>query len=142
VVGALAAALAFGEAEGDSVVLSDPLSFWGGFDLHTGTVVDVRHPERDVSLAGKVVFMPGGRGSSSSSAVLAEAIRVGTGPAAVVLLQADSIIALGAIVAAELYGIRCPVVQLDAARYRAAAAAGRLRVTATPDIVEVVAIDA
>jgi predicted aconitase with swiveling domain len=54
--------------------------------------------------------MPSGRGSSSSSYVFAEAIRAGIAPAAVVLGEADAIVALGAIVAAELYGIEVPVV--------------------------------
>jgi predicted aconitase with swiveling domain len=62
------------------------------------------------SLAGRVLVMPSGRGSSSSSYVLAEAIRAGTAPVAVVLGAADAIVALGAIVAAELYGIAVPVV--------------------------------
>ncbi|HEX6989595.1 MAG TPA: DUF126 domain-containing protein, partial [Bacillota bacterium] len=56
------------------------------------------------------LLMPGGRGSSSSSTVLAEAIRLGTGPAAILLTERDAIIALGALVAGELYGRVCPVV--------------------------------
>jgi predicted aconitase with swiveling domain len=92
------------------VVLSEPLSFWGGMDPYTGEVVDGHHPQAGVSLAGRVVAMRSGRGSSSSSSVLAEAIRSGTGPAAVVLVEPDVIVALGSIVAAELYGAEVPVV--------------------------------
>ncbi len=55
-------------------------------------------------------MMESGRGSSSGSSVLAEAIRAGTAPAAILLKQRDSIIVTGAIVAAELYDISCPVV--------------------------------
>ncbi len=58
--------------------------------------------------------MPSGRGSSSSSYVLAEAIRAGTAPAAIILREPDGIIALGAIVARELYGAAPPVVVLSA----------------------------
>jgi hypothetical protein len=54
--------------------------------------------------------MPSGRGSSSSSSVLAESIRAGTAPAAIVLGEADPILALAAIVARELYGKTTPVV--------------------------------
>ncbi len=54
--------------------------------------------------------MPAGRGSSSSSSVLAESLRLGTGPAAIVLSERDVIIAVGAIAAFELYGVVCPVV--------------------------------
>jgi hypothetical protein len=57
--------------------------------------------------------MPGGRGSSSSSSVLAEAIRAGTAPAAIVLTDPDPIIALGALVARELYGVSIPIVVLE-----------------------------
>jgi uncharacterized protein len=55
-------------------------------------------------------MMESGRGSSSGSSVLAEAIRAGTAPAAILLRQRDAIIVTGAIVAAELYDIACPVV--------------------------------
>jgi uncharacterized protein len=54
--------------------------------------------------------MPSGRGSSSSSSVLAEAIRAGTAPIAIVLFEPDPILALGAIVARELYGRTIPIV--------------------------------
>jgi predicted aconitase with swiveling domain len=60
-----------------------------------------------------VLVMPVGRGSSSASAVLAETLRLGTGPAAVVLASPDVILAAGSVVARELYGIECPVVELD-----------------------------
>jgi predicted aconitase with swiveling domain len=42
--------------------------------------------------------------------VLAEAIRAGTAPAGIVLGEADPIVALGAIVARELFGTTIPVV--------------------------------
>jgi predicted aconitase with swiveling domain len=62
--------------------------------------------------------MPSGRGSSSSSSVLAETIRADTGPVAIVLAEPDRIIALGALVAAELYGRATPVVVVEEATYR------------------------
>jgi hypothetical protein len=99
-----------GRGRGVVLVLDEPLSFWGGIDPATGDVIDVHHPQLGENVAGKVLVMPGGRGSSSSSSVLAEAIRAGTGPAAIVLLEPDPIVALGAIVARELYGASVPVV--------------------------------
>jgi predicted aconitase with swiveling domain len=105
-----ARALVPGTAEGTLLVLDEPLSFWGGLDPETGDVVDVRHPQRGANVVGRILVMPSGRGSSSSSSVLAEAIRAGTAPAAIVLGQADPILALGAIVARELYGKVTPVV--------------------------------
>ncbi len=105
--------LAPGLATGRALVLDEPLSFWGGLDPVTGRLIDVHHPQAGASLTGRVVCMPSGRGSSSSSYVFAESIRAGTSPAAVVLGEPDSIVALGAIVAAELYGIEIPVVVAD-----------------------------
>ena len=101
-----------GAAAGDVLVLAEPLSFWGGLDPDTGVVTDARHPQRGAVLTGAVVVMHSGRGSSSSASVLAEAIRAGTGPAAIVLAEADPIVVLGALVAGELYGIQVPVVEV------------------------------
>jgi predicted aconitase with swiveling domain len=105
-----ARALVAGSAEGEALVLDEPLSFWGGVDPATGDVIDVHHPQAGRNVAGTVLVMPSGRGSSSSSSVLAEAIRAGTAPAAIVLLEPDPIVALGAIVARELYGTAMPIV--------------------------------
>src|SRR5881392_3980615 len=108
-----------GRARGTAVVLEEPLSLWGGIDVGTGRVIDVRHPQHGVLLAGRIVVMPSGRGSSSSSSVLAEAVRLGTAPAAIVLAEPDQIVALGAIVAQELYGRTLPVVAIDPDAYPA-----------------------
>lgn len=102
-----------GVATGVALVLDEPVSFWGGLDAASGVIVDQRHPQAGVSIRGRVVVMPEGRGSSSSSAVIAEAIRAGQGPAAIVLRVPDHIVALGAFVAAGLYDVVCPVVVTD-----------------------------
>lgn len=99
-----------GEASG-RILRLEPLSFWGGTDL-TGTITDERHPHRGVSVTGRVLVMRSGRGSSSSSSVLAEQLRTGAGPAAIILAEVDPIIVTGAIVAAELYQRFLPIVQL------------------------------
>jgi predicted aconitase with swiveling domain len=112
-------ALAPGRASGPVVRLDEPLSLWGGMDPATGDVIDRRHPQSGVNLTGCVLVMPSGRGSSSSSTILAESVRAGTGPVAIVLRVPDPIIGLGSIVAGELYGRAVPVVVLDEAPYGA-----------------------
>lgn len=92
-----------------ALVLTEPLSLWGGMDPATGKIIDAHHPQRGVSLVGRVVVMPSGRGSSSSASVLAEAARAGTAPAAILLAEPDLILTIGAIVAEELYGVHIPV---------------------------------
>lgn len=99
-----------GEAAGRALVLAEPLSFWGGIDVASGAIIDHAHPDCGQIVAGRVLVMPGGRGSSSSSAILAEAIRLGTAPLAIVLAYPDPILTVGAIVARSLYGLRCPIV--------------------------------
>ncbi len=105
-----ARALVEGKASGRVLRLKEPLSFWGGLDPTTGQVVDHRHPDFGARVAERILVMPSGRGSSSSSSVLAEAIRAGTGPKGIVMAAPDGIVALGAIVAAELYGVVVPVI--------------------------------
>lgn len=104
-------ALVAGTASGRVLRLA-PLSFWGGFDPEAGRVIEPSHPQFGVELAGRILVMPLGRGSSSSSNVLAEAIRLNTAPAAILLRDPDLILATGAWVAAELYGRACPVLLL------------------------------
>jgi predicted aconitase with swiveling domain len=116
--------LVSGAAEGEVLVLDEPLSFWGGLDTATGEIVDRHHPQQGSSVAGKVVVMPYARGSSSTANSLAESIHRGTGPAAIVLAEPDAIVALGAIVPGELYDEWCPVLVADAA-VRAGLATGR-----------------
>ena len=98
------------DVTGAALVLSEPLSLWGGMDPTTGEVVDVRHPQCGARLTGRVVVMPSARGSSSSASVLAESVRAGTAPAALVLGEPDLILAIGSAVAEELYGVTVPVV--------------------------------
>ena len=102
--------LAPGSVTARAIVLHEPLSLWGGMDPATGRVIDARHPQRGESLAGRIVVMPAARGSSSSSSVLAEAVRTGCAPAGILLAEPDLILAVGAAVAEELYGIRVPIV--------------------------------
>lgn len=117
-----------GDAEGDVLVLDEPLSFWGGVHEATGAITDTRHPQHGASVAHAVLVMPGGRGSSSSSSVLAELIRAGVAPAAIVLGVADPIIALGALVAEALYGRVVPVLVLPPDDYARVATWKRARV--------------
>ncbi|MGH8916226.1 MAG: aconitase X swivel domain-containing protein [Acidimicrobiia bacterium] len=99
-----------GSASGELLCLDQPLSLWGGFDPETGLIIDRSHLQSGQSMTGRIVVMPHGRGSSSSSSILAEALRLGTGPAGFVLSEPDSILVIGALVAKRLYSAICPIV--------------------------------
>ncbi len=118
-----------GTAAGEVLVLDEPLSFWGGVSAD-GVVIDRHHPQRGTSLAGAVVAMAAGRGSSSSSSVLAELIRAGAAPVAILLAEPEAILVIGAVVAAELYGRDMPILQLDLADLQALRSGSSASVTA------------
>ena len=103
-------ALVGGVATGEILHLVEPLSLWGGLDPATGQLIDRNHPQAGQSLTGRIVVMPHGRGSSSSSSVLAEALRLGTAPAGFILGEPDAILVVGALVATRLYSASCPIV--------------------------------
>jgi uncharacterized protein len=111
--------LVAGAARARGLVLDAPLSFWGGLDAETGRIIDRRHPQLGAAVTGRILVLPAGRGSSSSSSVLAEALFRRTGPAGILLRHADPIIVLGVIVADELYGAAIPVVVAPAVDYDA-----------------------
>lgn len=132
------AALAPGSVAARALVLVEPLSLWGGLEPRTGRISDAHHPQRGETVAGRVLVMRGGRGSSSSSSILAEAVRAGTAPAGIIVGEPDLILTIGAVVAHELYGVRLPVALLDRAALasippdagvRIEAVAGAARVT-------------
>jgi predicted aconitase with swiveling domain len=98
-----------GEASAELLVSSEPLSFWGGYDARTGEIIDKRHPLAGKNAAGKILVVPFTRGSSTTTQVLLEAIRAGTAPAAIISSEADTFLALAAIVADEMYGRVLPI---------------------------------
>jgi uncharacterized protein len=99
-----------GTAAGTALVLDEPLSLWGGLDPATGRIVEVGHPQLGAIVEGRILVMPSGRGSSSSATILAEAIRLGTAPAGIVLREPDGILAIGALAADELYDRTVPMI--------------------------------
>jgi predicted aconitase with swiveling domain len=121
-----------GNAEGEVLLLTEPVSFWGGVDHH-GEIIDVHHAQHKAKMTNKILVMPSGRGSSSATAVLAELIRTGDGPLAIVMLQCDTILVIGALVSAEIYGISMPIVELDQEQYAQLSDGMRVKVDAASD---------
>jgi uncharacterized protein len=115
-----------GTAKGPVLVVEEPLSFWGAFDPLTGIIIDTHHPQRGACLAQKIVIMPETRGSGSASGSIAEAIRRGTAPLALILMKPDVNLAVGSFIAATLYGKSYPVLSVDASDYRRLAAVSHL----------------
>lgn len=103
-----------GRAQGTALVSDEPLSFWGGYDWKTGEIIDRRHALSGAIAKGRILAIPFSRGSSTTTAVLLEAIRAGTAPAAILTTDADFFFALASVVAYELYAASLPLVALAA----------------------------
>ncbi len=102
-----------GTARGLALVSHEPLSFWGGYDWKTGEITDRRHELSGQIARGKILALPFTRGSSTTTAVLLEAIRAKTAPAAIITTETDFFFALASVVADELYSTPLPLVALS-----------------------------
>ena len=112
-----------GEVSAETLVLSAPLSFWGGYEPSTGQIIDQRHPQVGEHVCGKILIAPKARGSSGTPAGIAESIRAGVGPVGIVLKESDVNVAIGALVANRLYDISVPVICLSEEDYARVASA-------------------
>ncbi|MXW82862.1 MAG: DUF126 domain-containing protein [Rhodothermaceae bacterium] len=106
-----------GVASGPLLVGNVPLSFWGGYSQFTGEIIDRRHPLSGMVAAGCILAIPASRGSSTTTAVLLEAVRRGTAPAALITSETDTFLVLASVVADELYQKPIPVLSIQAEEF-------------------------
>ena len=106
-----------GMASGPLLVGNAPLSFWGGYSQFTGEIIDRRHPLSGQVAAGCMLAVPASRGSSTTTAVLLEAVRRGTAPAALITCETDTFLVLASVVADELYQKPIPVLAIQAEEF-------------------------
>ena len=102
-----------GSVKGIALVSIEPLSFWGGYDWKTGEIIDRRHPLSGEVAKDRILAIPFTRGSSTTTAVLLEAIRAQTAPAAIITTANDFFFALASIVADEMYSNPIPLVAIS-----------------------------
>nr|WP_314090847.1 aconitase X [uncultured Shinella sp.] len=108
-----------GTASGPIIAAGEALSFWGGVDPATGRVIDVHHPLHGVTITGGILMMPSSRGSCTGSGVLLDLALTGRAPAALVFSEAEDVLTLGALIAAEMFGKSLPVLRLSHEAYDA-----------------------
>ena len=90
--------IAKGKDKGKLIVSDEPISFLGGVDSKTGIVIDPNHELKGESIKDKVLFIPGGKGSTVGSYVIFQMKKNNTAPKAIICLNAEPIIATGAII--------------------------------------------
>ncbi|MDR1721694.1 MAG: DUF126 domain-containing protein [Methanobrevibacter sp.] len=86
-----------GVAKGELIVSSQPISFLGGVNPENGEVTDINHELLGKSIKDKILFIPGGKGSTVGSYVIFQMKKNNTSPKAIICLKAEPIIATGAI---------------------------------------------
>ena len=89
--------IAKGKAKGELIVSSQPISFLGGVNPENGEIIDPTHELKGEIIKDKVLFIPGGKGSTVGSYVIFQMMKNNTAPKAIICLNAEPIIATGAI---------------------------------------------
>jgi hypothetical protein len=88
-----------GNTRGEALVSNLPISFFGGIDPDTGSVVEKNHPLEGKCIAGKVLIFPTGKGSTVGSYTLYRLKKNGKAPCAIINAQCETITAVGCIIA-------------------------------------------
>jgi predicted aconitase/predicted aconitase with swiveling domain len=112
-----------GQATGQILACNEPISFWGGVDPATGLVIDVHHPLAGQCITGRILVMPGTRGSCTGSGVLLDMVLNGKGPAALVFAEPEDVVTLGAMIGEAMFGLPLPVLRLTREAFDALALA-------------------
>ena len=87
-----------GKAQGDALVSTQPISFLGSIDVKTGIVVEKGHELFGLSIKGKVLVFPGGKGSTVGSYSIYQLKKNGAAPMAMINIRTEPIVAVGAII--------------------------------------------
>ncbi|MCL2115814.1 MAG: DUF126 domain-containing protein [Methanobrevibacter sp.] len=86
-----------GIATGELIVSKEPLSFLGGVNPETGEIIDPNHELKGEFINDKILFIPGGKGSTVGSYVIFQMKKNNVAPRGIICLKAEPIIATGAI---------------------------------------------
>ncbi len=119
------------DVEGDILVCSEGLSFWGGVDPASGCIIDAHHSLRGRSMVGRVVLMPTSRGSCSGSGVLLEFALNGHAPAALIFCENEDILTLGAVIASRMFDRPVAIIRLDRSDYDALSTKDHVAISGT-----------
>jgi predicted aconitase with swiveling domain len=87
-----------GYAEGEALVSSEPVSFYGGVNPLTGCITEPGHCCCGENVSGKVFVVPTGKGSTVGSYVIYRMKKLGTAPAAIINVETEAILATGCVI--------------------------------------------
>jgi predicted aconitase with swiveling domain len=122
-----------GVAEGEAVVTKEPVSFLGGVNPDKGMVVERGHELEGKSITGKIFVFPHGKGSTAGPYIIYAMAKRKTAPAAMINVEAEPIIAVGAAMG------NIPLVdRLDKNPLEAIATGDRVRIDGDQGVVEII----
>ncbi|MGD0643725.1 MAG: DUF126 domain-containing protein [Candidatus Bathyarchaeia archaeon] len=87
-----------GKGEGQALVTSQPISFYGGVDPNTGVIIEKGHELLGQNVRGKILVFPTGKGSTVGSYTLYRMKKNGTAPAGIINRECETVVAVGAII--------------------------------------------
>ena len=90
--------IARGVAEGEVLLSEDALSFLGNVDPKTGVVVDPGHAIYGECIKDRILVFPHGKGSTVGSYVIYQLKKNNVSPAAMINIDSEPIVAVGAII--------------------------------------------
>lgn len=86
-----------GYAEGEALICHEPIGFNFGIDVKDGTITEHGHELENKSIKDKILIFPNGKGSTGGSYLVYQLAKYKTGPKAMINLETETIIAVGAI---------------------------------------------
>ncbi len=90
--------IARGVARGPVLLSREPISFLGNVDPETGIIVDPDHALYGVCIKDRVLVFPHGKGSTVGSYVIYQLFKNEVAPSAMINLESEPIVAVGAII--------------------------------------------
>lgn len=88
-----------GVSEGEALVTSEPISFFGGIDPNSGFVTERGCELYGLNISGKILVFPRLKGSTSGTWIISRLSERGVAPNGIVVREADIILVAGAILA-------------------------------------------
>ena len=101
-----------GRVEGEALVTSMSISFFGGVDPETGVVVEKGHELEGQSISNKILVFPTGKGSTVGSYTLYRLKLSGLAPLAIINAECETITAVGCIISEIPCVDQIPIEQL------------------------------
>jgi predicted aconitase with swiveling domain len=103
-----------GTVEGEALVTTDLIAFWGGTDWETGDIVEVGHEAKGKNVKGKILVFPAGKGGAGDTFGYYYLARSGKAPKALICNRAQNTTIAGALLVETpmIYGFKEDVVKI------------------------------